>query len=274
MMPAPVPVPIPGDAAIASPPPSLESLKYMCAPVDLEGSLRTFWASCKVSFRRFAERAKRVRSVDGGVSKAGVFIFLGLGPALTRRNQKAHAKREDALDAIDVRDLETVDAARFIEAIGPNLSEIKNKVLYVLVPGNGHLMGTIADDPDRWGALLCVLAHCFVYYFFGIDPKVSWVFFVWAFGSSIVSAILNLLGRSISFETVVCVLGYSTVPLTLCLPILGIVRFSAFHTLVRACGCVLSAVSSGSSLVTPQLENKRILIVFPVMMYYVFLLSL
>ena len=210
--------------------------RYMCAPVDLEGALRTFFRAAAVSFGRLKASAGRIRSADGHISKVGLLSFLGVG-ALVRQHKKRGPKADDDDgDRAEDVDLEHLDALMFAKAIGPDLESIKRKAMYVLVPGSGPLRSAIADSPDRWGPFLCVALHCVVFYVCGTDPKVSWVFFIWLFGAGIVAGILNLLGRRISYGTVLCVLGYSTLPLTLCMPLLGILRFSAFHTLIRACG--------------------------------------
>eukprot|EP00916_Digyalum_oweni_P002717 GHVL01005072.1.p1 GENE.GHVL01005072.1~~GHVL01005072.1.p1 ORF type:complete len:195 (+),score=18.97 GHVL01005072.1:23-607(+) len=154
-----------------------------------------------------------------------------------------------------------------------DLTSIWDKLYYVLLPKSRNDKGAGLRQWDLWGPLLLCLALSIILSLKASAGEAGRVFgmvyvIVWV-GSGVVTLNALLLGGKISFFQSVCVLGYCIFPLDLAalicffVPILLVKAFVVIIGFVWATG---ASVGFMSELVP---EDRRLLGVYPVWLFYV-----
>jgi hypothetical protein len=162
-----------------------------------------------------------------------------------------------------------------VDTIWRDLSSILRKCKAVLMPKASEDNINELRDWDLWGPLLfcLILAICM-----GISAKTGQsgivfggVFIIIWLGSAIITINTKLLGGKLSFFQSVCVLGYCIFPLTAC----SIAFIFLQHWLIRMLliigACVWSIVSSSALVSMNVSQDRRLLSVYPVTLFYLFI---
>jgi len=138
----------------------------------------------------------------------------------------------------------------------------------------------LVQNPDFWGPLAVVCAYAFILLWGQIKaPVVSWVVTIWFFGSLIIFILGRALGSEITFSSSLGVIGYSLLPISLTVILLGLTSFEAdgheyVGWLVRILGTCWSTFSASTLLSTQELGSKRILFVYPVLLLFIYFMSM
>uniref|UniRef100_A0A914CX60 Protein YIPF n=2 Tax=Acrobeloides nanus TaxID=290746 RepID=A0A914CX60_9BILA len=130
-------------------------------------------------------------------------------------------------------------------------------------------------DWDLWGPLfICVLLSLLLQGGVG-GPHFTEVFSITFFGSCIVTANTKLLGGTISIFQSICVLGYCLLPLAVAAIGCKFVAFSSSPSIKLTIKLVITAVGFGWAifasmgfLAGSQPEKRRLLIIYPVVLFY------
>lgn len=163
-----------------------------------------------------------------------------------------------------------------------DIKQVAEKLKVVLLPlGQGHHESVLEKlrEWDLWGPLLVCLLLSVTLGIKSDQESASMVFaavfvVIWA-GAAAVTVNAQLLGGNISFFQSVCILGYCVFPLTLsaigCL-LFGYLFGSAFiKLLVVSAGFIWSTRASVVFMEQVIKEERKILAVYPVFMFYTFL---
>jgi hypothetical protein len=135
-------------------------------------------------------------------------------------------------------------------------------------------------DWDLWGPLVLCLSLAVILSFKAPTNQASLVFAavftsVWV-GGTVVTVNAQLLGGTISFFQSLCVLGYSIFPLTLSAGVIGILKIFVrtwlwLDLIVVAVGCVWAMRASSVFISLYIKPERRMLALYPVVFFYVFL---
>ncbi|KXS17361.1 Yip1-domain-containing protein [Gonapodya prolifera JEL478] len=161
-----------------------------------------------------------------------------------------------------------------LETLLRDLRRIWHKILQVLRPGS-QPAADVLREWDLWGPLLLCLGLATRLSLTAPSDQSSNVFTqvfaaVWI-GSAIVTLNAQLLGGRISFLQSVCVLSYCLFPLLAASVVSLLVPSIIIRGIFVAVAVWWSAVASLSFLSDARLENRRLLAVYPMMLFYVFL---
>ncbi|GMI26116.1 hypothetical protein TrCOL_g12170 [Triparma columacea] len=173
------------------------------------------------------------------------------------------------------------------ETIMRDLRQVSSKLRVVLIPSKKNTISSRYDheevlkqlkDWDLWGPLLvCLLLSIFLSVDAGSQGALvfSAVFLVVWSGAAIVTINAQLLGGTISFFQSVCVLGYCVFPLTVVAGVLLIVhtflKSLIFDSIFVALAFIWSTRASVVFIGQFISEERKVLAVFPVFFFYVFL---
>eukprot|EP01100_Stratorugosa_tubuloviscum_P009358 TRINITY_DN391_c0_g5_i1.p1 TRINITY_DN391_c0_g5~~TRINITY_DN391_c0_g5_i1.p1 ORF type:complete len:270 (-),score=108.52 TRINITY_DN391_c0_g5_i1:94-903(-) len=159
-----------------------------------------------------------------------------------------------------------------LEELDIDIGDILHKIRCALLPINIK-RESLVDNPDFWGPMFVVLLYAFLI-IWGQLKVISWVLTIWALGSFIIFVIGRALGAEITFSQSLGTLGYCLIPLDITAALLTIITIPwAIYTL-KIIGTVWGSASAGILLVPPELQNKRILIVYPILLLYIYFMSL
>ncbi|KAI8895071.1 Yip1 domain-containing protein, partial [Globomyces pollinis-pini] len=151
-----------------------------------------------------------------------------------------------------------------------DVNNIWSKVKQVLDPRMNKSQNLLKDW-DWWGPLLLCLVlsvRLSVAAMSDQGPAVfAATFFIIWFGSAIVTLNSQLLGGKISFFQSVCVLGYCIFPLVIVSLITWLLPF--FLKLVLVIFAYIWATYASLNFLTDvNLENKRLLAIYPIFLFY------
>jgi len=156
-----------------------------------------------------------------------------------------------------------------------DLKAIGEKMKYVMLPGSRHDKMRGLRDWDLWGPfVLCVILSLILSAQAGESQSgavFALVFVIVWLGSAIVTVNASLLQAKISFFQSVCVLGYCVAPLVLAAVLSGILNklgLSWFKLLVVTGGFVWSTASSVGFMSELLPEDRKLLGVYPVFLFY------
>ncbi|KAI8925237.1 hypothetical protein BC831DRAFT_461868 [Entophlyctis helioformis] len=156
------------------------------------------------------------------------------------------------------------------ETIMRDLNNIWTKIKQVLNPAS-QADKNILRDWDWWGPLLLCLGlsvRLSITAQYEQGPAVfSATFFIIWFGSAVVTLNSKLLGGRISLFQSVCVLGYCVFPLVAVSLVTWILPFLLKFVLV-AVAFAWSTFASLNFLGDVNLENKRLLAIYPIFLFY------
>ncbi|XP_065661947.1 protein YIPF4 isoform X2 [Hydra vulgaris] len=173
-------------------------------------------------------------------------------------------------------DDETFDKP-LLEELDIDLKDIFYKVRCILfpLPQLGFERKVLKENPDFWGPLIIVLCYSLLS-LYGQFKVVSWIITIWFCGSFVIFFLTRALGGEVSFSQCLGVIGYSLLPLIvtgLALPFLHQLP-TIFPIFFKVAGIVWSSYSAGSLLVPETLYTKRLLLLYPIFLLYVYFFSL
>ncbi|KAM9979986.1 hypothetical protein ACTFIZ_006241 [Dictyostelium cf. discoideum] len=159
-----------------------------------------------------------------------------------------------------------------VQTILRDLKMIGFKLYHVVLPrGNA---ANVLRDWDLWGPLiLCLVMAIFLSISAGEEQKAlefTIVFVVVWCGAAIVTVNGQLLGGNISFFQSVCILGYCIFPLTIATIIIWIIQNLniVFKLPIVGGAWFWSSFASYGFLGSSVPENRRLLAVYPVLLFY------
>ncbi|XP_014677585.1 PREDICTED: protein YIPF4-like [Priapulus caudatus] len=163
-----------------------------------------------------------------------------------------------------------------LEELDIDLKEIFYKLRCVLIPFPfaGFKHQVVKDSPDFWGPLLVVLLYSLVS-LYGQFRVVSWIITIWVFGSIIIFLLARVLGGEVNYSQCLGVIGYSLLPLVIIASLLPFVAsYAIIAMLLKIVGVTWASYSAGSLLCGAELQHKRLLLLYPVLLLYIYFLSL
>lgn len=142
------------------------------------------------------------------------------------------------------------------------------------LPSLGFKRDVLRDSPDFWGPLLVVLLYAMLA-LFGQFKVVSWIITIWLLGSLIIFLLARVLGGEVNYSQCLGVIGYSLIPLVLTAAALPLVNyFPNISVAIKLFGVVWASYSAGSLLIQDELKNKRLLLMYPILLLYIYFFSL
>ena len=145
---------------------------------------------------------------------------------------------------------------------------------YVLLPG-ALPAGMQQRPPDFWGPLLvtCFYAMLLCWSNTGV---VFWLVVTWFLGSFVIFFLTRVLGGEVSYSYVLATTGYTMLPLCVTVLLLDFVLGSVWLVafLVKVLGVLWASSGAASLLVTRKLANRRILLLYPILLFNIYLMSL
>ncbi|XP_068681699.1 protein YIPF4-like [Montipora foliosa] len=163
-----------------------------------------------------------------------------------------------------------------LEELDIDLQDIYYKVRCVVfpIPSLGFKRDVLRDSPDFWGPLLVVLLYAMLA-LFGQFKVVSWIITIWLLGSLIIFLLARVLGGEVNYSQCLGVIGYSLIPLVLTAAALPLVNyFPILSDIIKLFGVVWASYSAGSLLIQEELKNKRLLLMYPILLLYIYFFSL
>jgi hypothetical protein len=167
----------------------------------------------------------------------------------------------------EVDDEEEEDQRPLLEELEIDLPAIALKLRWALKPPNEG----VKDSSDFWGPMGVMLAYAALLVW-GQLSVVSWILTLWVCGSALVFFLARVLGADVTLSHTFCALGYCVLPLVLsrCLMIvLG--STSTLSLALRALCTAWATYSAQQWLQTKDLARKRVLLLYPILLYFVFL---
>ena len=145
---------------------------------------------------------------------------------------------------------------------------------YVLLPG-ALPAGLQRRPPDFWGPLLvtCVYAMLLCW---GNSGVVFWLAVTWFLGSFVIFFLARVLGGDVTYGYVLATTGYTTLPLIVTVLLLDFVFGGVWGVAlaVKLLGVLWASSGAASLLVTRKLANRRILLLYPILLFNIYLMSL
>jgi len=102
---------------------------------------------------------------------------------------------------------------------------------------------------------------------------------MWLFGSILIFFLARLLGKEVTFNQTLGLIGYCLLPLLVVVFVLNLIGETSWvSSLLKIGGTVWSSFSAGSllSLDTPSLKyyQKQIMLTYPILLLYIYFISL
>eukprot|EP01103_Thecamoeba_quadrilineata_P008641 TRINITY_DN18380_c0_g1_i1.p1 TRINITY_DN18380_c0_g1~~TRINITY_DN18380_c0_g1_i1.p1 ORF type:complete len:236 (+),score=27.51 TRINITY_DN18380_c0_g1_i1:49-756(+) len=161
-----------------------------------------------------------------------------------------------------------------LEELDIDLREIANKIRCVLLPFNLKDRDLMLEKPDFWGPMAIVLFYS-ILLIWGQFKVISWVMTVWLIGSFLIFLLARVLGANVTYSQSLGVIGYSLLPLIFTVGLLSLTTLPVLDWIIRMSGTVWAASSAGMILVSSnELRNKRFLLGYPILLLYVYFISL
>jgi protein YIPF4 len=177
---------------------------------------------------------------------------------------------------LEVEDEDERNQKPLLEELDIDVKDILYKVRCVLfpMPQLGYNRQIVRENTDFWGPLLVVLFYSLIslYGQFGV---VSWILTIWIFGSLLIFLLARVLGGEVNYSQCLGVIGYSLLPLiilALILPALHSMHYT--NLLVKVFGVIWATYSAGSLLCGQELQQKKVLLLYPILLLYIYFLSL
>lgn len=159
-----------------------------------------------------------------------------------------------------------------LSELGINFSHIKGKTMAVLNPRASRISDEIANDADLSGPLIfCLLFGTFL--LLAGKTHFGYIYGVALFGTISLHWLFKLMGQqttSLDIMKTASVIGYCLLPLVI---ISGVAVFSDLdglfgYCLAILCVCWCTYSASGFFVSVLKLENARVLIAYPLSMFY------
>ena len=170
---------------------------------------------------------------------------------------------EDAEDDDDRRPL--------MEELEIDPADILHKARCALRPPKGGL----GQTQDFWGPLSVVLTYASLLVW-GNMAALSWILCLWVFGSFIIFFLVRVLGADVTLAHTLGSLGYNLLPLVISrVALLAAVGSTGAASIGVRVACTAWATFSASGwLFTADLASKRLLMVYPLGLYFYFFVAL
>lgn len=168
------------------------------------------------------------------------------------------------------------DQKPLLEELDIDLKDIYYKVRCVVfpIPSLGFNRSVLKDSPDFWGPLFIILIFSLVS-LYGQLHVISWILTIWLMGSFLVFVLTRVLGAEVSFGQTLGVIGYSVIPLILAASTQPLIRnIPILNGFIRVFGVLWASYSAGSLLVDQELGKKKLLLLYPILLLYVYFFSL
>uniref|UniRef100_A0A5S6QZ57 Protein YIPF n=1 Tax=Trichuris muris TaxID=70415 RepID=A0A5S6QZ57_TRIMR len=177
---------------------------------------------------------------------------------------------------LDTDNDDEVSAAPLLEELDIDVRDIFYKVRCVLLPLPYFRLNIqlVRDNPDFWGPLAVVLAYAMVS-LYGQLQVVSWILTIWFVGSFVIFLLARSLGGEVNFPQCLGVIGYCLIPIVLTACALPLLKRSYFMSYsVKIFGILWAVYSAGTLLCSEELREKRLLLLYPIFLLYVYFFSL
>jgi hypothetical protein len=177
---------------------------------------------------------------------------------------------------MEVADDDDENQKPLLEELDIDLKDIYYKLRCVLFPFPqlGFNRKIVRENPDFWGPLVVVLIYSIVS-LYGQFRVVSWILTIWIFGSLIVFLLTRVLGGEVNYSQCLGVIGYSLLPLAIIAIIMPAIHSLHYVSFIfKVLGVVWATYSAGSLLCGPELQSKQSLVLYPILLLYIYFLSL
>uniref|UniRef100_A0A0N5AF71 Protein YIPF n=1 Tax=Syphacia muris TaxID=451379 RepID=A0A0N5AF71_9BILA len=163
-----------------------------------------------------------------------------------------------------------------LEELDIDFKEIYYKVRCVLLPLPYFRLklSIVRESPDFWGPLLVVLTYGLLS-LYGQLSVLSWILTIWFSGSFCIFFLARVLGGDVTYSQVLGVIGYCLMPIVaigLLIPLFR--RFWLLKFTLCSFGVLWSVYSAGALICVEELNEKRTLLLYPVLLLYIYFLSL
>eukprot|EP00735_Rhodelphis_limneticus_P003289 TRINITY_DN14746_c0_g1::TRINITY_DN14746_c0_g1_i1::g.30173::m.30173 TRINITY_DN14746_c0_g1::TRINITY_DN14746_c0_g1_i1::g.30173 ORF type:complete len:263 (+),score=49.51,sp/Q9BSR8/YIPF4_HUMAN/46.70/1e-61,Yip1/PF04893.12/2.3e+03,Yip1/PF04893.12/5e-07,DUF1282/PF06930.7/0.032,PgaD/PF13994.1/5.5 TRINITY_DN14746_c0_g1_i1:90-791(+) len=164
-----------------------------------------------------------------------------------------------------------------LEELEIDIPDILRKVRCVLIPNQANqtaLQTTVKQGDDFWGPFfVCLLYSTLLVW--GQLSVFSWVLLIWLCGSLIIFLLVRVLGGDVSYTQTLAAVGYSLLPLVAIIPLLFVfAKFSWVSFLLKSCASGWASYSCFRLLESEGIQSKRLLVMYPVALLYVYFLVL
>ncbi|CAD8171678.1 unnamed protein product [Paramecium octaurelia] len=158
-----------------------------------------------------------------------------------------------------------------------DINMILYKLSYVIIPRMKETQGRKLRNWDLWGPLLLSLLLAMT---LGINSNQSsdtifgTIFIIMWGGSAVITVNAKLLGGQVSFFQSVCVLGYCVFPINVAAVVITFLQsyFGFFLRLVIVGVAFLWSTFSSLSFMSSMMnEEKKVISVYPIFLFYMFL---
>jgi len=163
-----------------------------------------------------------------------------------------------------------------LEELDIDVKDIVYKLRCVMfpMPQLGFNRQIVRENPDFWGPLIVVLLYSLVS-LYGQFRVVSWIITIWICGSMLVFLLARVLGGEVNYSQCLGVIGYSLLPLVLIALVLpALHNLHYVELLFKLIGVVWATYSAGSLLCGQELQQKKVLLLYPILLLYIYFLSL
>lgn len=177
---------------------------------------------------------------------------------------------------LEVEDDDERNQKPLLEELDIDVKDILYKVRCVLfpLPQLGYNRQIVRENADFWGPLLVVLLYSLVS-LYGQFRVVSWILTIWICGSLLIFLLARVLGGEVNYSQCLGVIGYSLLPLVILAIILPAVHHLHFTSLLlKIFGVIWATYSAGSLLCGQELQQKKVLLLYPILLLYIYFLSL
>ena len=168
------------------------------------------------------------------------------------------------------------DDRPLLEELDIDPKDIYYKLRCVLLPHPkfGFDQTVLKNNPDFWGPLAVVLFFSLVS-LYGQFHVVSWIITMWFIGSLVIFLLARVLGADVTYSQSLGVIGYSLLPLAVTALLLSLVKSLYFvSATLRMIGVLWASFSAATLLASEELKHKKVLIIYPIFLLYVYFLSL
>ena len=168
----------------------------------------------------------------------------------------------------DMLEGETVDLDIFLGAIS-----FGKGAMCVFAPKAASAQReSMLNKPDYLYPALCILLYGYF-----VQNQI-WSFLVWLGGGFVVFFLTRVLNGDATFVGTLSITGYCTAPLLVMSLLLWFLPHSFFLSLVRfvvkfVC-LAWSSYGAATVLVPPHLSNRRLLVLYPIVLFFMYLISL
>lgn len=168
------------------------------------------------------------------------------------------------------------DDLPLLEELDIDPRDIYYKLRCVLLPHPrfGFDQTVLKSNPDFWGPLAVVLFFSLVS-LYGQFHVVSWIITMWFLGSLVIFLLARVLGADVTYSQSLGVIGYSLLPLAITALVLSFT--SSLYVLcliLRVFGVMWASFSAATLLASEELKHKKVLIIYPIFLLYIYFLSL